>query len=388
MNLKIFYPQKNETIHKEFFYFFFGLIFALLLLFPYWLFGEFSSLGWFDEFNAIIPWYFTKSIINKNAEGFFHGYVGGNGSAFVSVLGNEKISLYRLLIQYFDIWVAGILIRAGGFILFFSGMYIFIRKVFQHSTPFYALSTSLFSVFVNYVPYGWTIGGLGWIFGIISWYCIIFFVDFKNIYIPYVLALLFSMIASITTPPIFLLPFLIYTFLFFISTHYKKNIFTIRTFLKWSIIWLLLLIFIFANWIDALRHILIDGAEFSARVHGVLSDRTMIDGNMDFLYNLIQLVKSNVFNFVLTVIRKPHSLLLVGYIFISLYVIQTKAYKSFLIFACYVFFIPMLLDTFFKLLEINFFSTYRWETLWLLQPILITFYLSILITKASHETNN
>jgi hypothetical protein len=149
--------RKNlSRLNKDILYLVTGFVLIFLALFPFWLFGEFSALGWYDEYDAIIPWYLVKSNM-QNSHGFLHGYAGGTGGDFGFEWGNEYYSLYRYLLTTISVWKANLIFRFFGFAFLLSGMYFLCTKLHQINR-LSAFAIAMFAVFVNYIQFGWTLG--------------------------------------------------------------------------------------------------------------------------------------------------------------------------------------------------------------------------------------
>lgn len=361
-------------------YLFFGFSILFFMLYPYWLWGNLSALGWYDELHAFVPWCFSKSILFNNLDGFMHGYVGGNRSAFVCVSNNEKISLYRFLITHYDLWLAGLLFRLGGFFLLFTGVYTFIRKVIRHPSAFLAMSVSLTTILVDYIPYGWTLGGIGWDRGIIAWLCIVFFYQFNSPLNRYSLAVVVSMIASVTCLPIFLIPFSFYIFIFYIMVMHDFPI-KRQTFLRWSLVWCIFICCIGLNWHDALEHALVQTKGFSSRIQAILSPRTVFSLYDPLLIKLFLLIEYGLRVFYGFLTRKPHQLLMVLYVIAFFLAIHMKLFKKTFIFVFFAFLLPPCFDILFKISDIDYVSKFEWLNLWELQPIMFSFFIVFLLSN-------
>lgn len=350
-----------------------GLIVIILALSPFWMFGSFSALGWYDELDGTMPWYFAKNQLH-DAYGFLHGYSGGTGGPFGFLCGNEKISFYRFLINHFTPWVAGFLIRFLAMTFWFTGVYTFVRKMF-HETRFFALAAGLFSVLVNYIPFGWTIGGLVWDFGIVTWLSVLFFTEFKKEYIRYLLAIAIFFIAATTSTFVFLLPFAFYLFLFNLILFYTDKI-SKKTIVTWILLGSVFFIALVANWLDGIKAIL-HANEFSARIRGTLSLYNLPD-NISLYQQIIQLIQQDCTVLYYFFARNPTSLLGVIYLLIFVIAWRVRAISKAGLFLVFSFFLPSILDVGFRFSGLHFAAQYRWNILWQLQSIMSVFFLSYL----------
>lgn len=129
-------------------------VFMFLVLFPYWVLGDFSALGWHDEVEGLIPYHFVES---QNSNKFFETWAGGHGRDFIFVTG--KVFLYNLINSAFDIVNTGLFVRLISLHLIFFGFFS-LNKLINDGNRYQYLKPLMLTV-LSVVPYGWTLGGMG-----------------------------------------------------------------------------------------------------------------------------------------------------------------------------------------------------------------------------------
>ena len=116
--------------------------FFIFTLLPFWIFGSFSVIGWYDEIDQVIPWYYQLSLALEGTS-FVHTGSGGVGVAHGFFQGNEQVSFYRFLMSNFDMMTAHLIFRFFGLWTCFLGVWVLLRKQFKLN-HFLAFSFALF----------------------------------------------------------------------------------------------------------------------------------------------------------------------------------------------------------------------------------------------------
>ena len=346
---------------------------CFVALYPYWLFGELSCLGWYDEYDAAFPWYFAKSTL-QDPNGFLHGYAGGTGGGVGILHGNEKLSFYRLLVRYLDLWVAQFLIRFLGMAFLFSGVYAFLRKI-TSAHPFHAFAGGLFSVLASDIPYGWTLGGLVWSLGGSAWLCVVCFAHFRTLFSFSCVLLLIVGIITVTCEPVFFPLFAAYTFAFCLCLFPQPC--TLRTF--HFALGLLLFVLLMVNWFDGL-HALSITKEFAARVQGTLSPGNVFFTDGTFFEKLAFAVQRGLDATHQSFVRQPYPWLAAAYLFVCVLCLCLGELKKLILFLFLTIFFPVLLDISAKFSGVDFVERYRWNTLWLLRHMTLAIFIVYLMS--------
>ena len=113
---------KDFKINKDLFYSLLAAVFIVVALYPFWFFGEYSSLGWYDEVDAQIPWNYLITNIDKNTT-FVHQWASGVGRTIG--YGSEEVSIYRIFLNMFPLWVSNVVIKFLSLFTFFFRIVFF-----------------------------------------------------------------------------------------------------------------------------------------------------------------------------------------------------------------------------------------------------------------------
>ncbi|MDD2700481.1 MAG: hypothetical protein PHH36_04500 [Sideroxydans sp.] len=240
-----------------------GLLLCIAALFPYWAFGQYSAVGWNDEFDLTIPWNIELTR-QQPGESFNHSFAGGTGIAQASPA--EHVSLLRTLLAIVPDWVAADIYRVLQLFLLFSGLYLTARKLFG-AVPRAAFIGGVIGCFINSINYGWAIGGINWLYSVLAWAPLVLFnrgnLSARNIF----LAFIFGCIAASATFPAFFLTgfFLLYLPLFW----YFRIVDSGRVSLLPQICLLVAVMLpVVLNWSDLPHYLAQIGAD-SARMNGL-----------------------------------------------------------------------------------------------------------------------
>lgn len=189
-----------------------GMVIILASLYPYWLFGPASAIGWYDEYDGIIQFYLTAAAAPSLAT-FAHGYAGGSGIGDVFPdIGNAVYDLYFLLIRSIGPELASFVYRLLGSLILYLGIFVSAQTLVKASFAA-AVTAGLVAVFCTVYPYGWVLGGYGWDLSLMVWLPVLFLSRLGWIWRVILAAVLAAIIAG-TTTIVFFVPFAIfYTFL-------------------------------------------------------------------------------------------------------------------------------------------------------------------------------
>ena len=358
---------KNFIFNRDINYLIVSAIIIICALYPFWFFGKFSSLGWYDEIDAQIPW----NYLNNTSSGFYPNWAGGIGREFG--YGIERISFYRILIDFFPLWGANSIIKFFSLFSLFFGLYFFIKKFFPVS-EFTAFSMSLYGVFASYFPYGWTLGGMGFDLSVAVWLAIVYFVSFDKIQINYIL----GFIIVIISPTVSSFVFSFVLSFFFLSTilliFYKKIKIDKNRIYLWIFIGLLYVFFMILNWYSIFYHIN-DAKEFSTRLIGTFDTKEIYDNN---LFNIIK----EEFEHLQAYFNKfSLPILKISFLIILFLVIIKNSYKEIFISFIMIILVPIIFIGIGKVYNFGVFSTYRWAIIWSLVSIFVPILISYLLSS-------
>jgi len=365
-----------KNLFKEHYLFLFvGILIIFVSLYPFWLFGEYSALGFYDEINSQIP---AMYLNNQMQEGqtFMHQFVGGVGTNLQ--FGMEHFSFYRLLADIFPLWIANLIFKFLSLSSLFLGMYILIINILK-ANKFFAFSAALFSVFTSYLPYGWSLGGHGWDLSIAVWISLAIFAQFNNYKINWIIALALVLVTSLLSSPIFLFPlaFFLALFILFGIVNFKeinKSQVKIITFIA-----LFITLTSILNW-NYLYYMAIDAKSFSARLLGILSGKLPEGSFLDiFSFYIDKNIKG---------VEQYHKIfsipsLIIGYYVLLFLTILKLRFKSVSIFFLIGICIPIVLDAFAKASDLKVINTYRWEIVLYLLPVMLPILIGHLIRVKS-----
>lgn len=352
----------------------------VLALYPYWLFGSDSMLGWYDEFNGTIPWYFALDHL-KQSGGFMHGYAGGVSAAQGYLVGTELVSMYRILLRVADLWIATLTFRLLGMLVSVAGLYFAARELFG-APRLLALSAGLCGILVNFVPYGWMAAAAGWCPGLAAWMLIALFGSFSQEWRRYLLATAVSVVAAITSPPVFLLPFVGLSYLCFRPLIARGKGSKLRVFLRDAGILAILTVILTVNWAPGLYTAVLKTQAFSARLLQFDPANSSTDGLFGLTRNIIS---SDLQIFQLFLWRQPQPLLIGLYAAAILLSVRRKAWWIGAQFAILIFVLPVALHVIASSLQLPILSKYKWDTLWEMQSVLLVLYFCFLNNGARAE---
>jgi hypothetical protein len=140
-----------------------GFIFCLLillLLLPYWVFGKYSAIGWYDEADFHIP---ILSYIAQNPDDkFWPNWAGGTPTSSLIWESNAYVSLTKILFMIFGPWMGSLIYRFVDYAVLAYITYqlcgiIGVRKLLIIPFGLILMSTGA-------TQYGWQLGGLNFLY--------------------------------------------------------------------------------------------------------------------------------------------------------------------------------------------------------------------------------
>lgn len=179
-----------------------GLWFSVAGAFPFWAFGAASAIGWYDAYDAIIPYELFRARFDPDS--FNHAFAGGSTIESMFFLGGSPWSLYVFLIGVAGPQIGSLLFTIGASFTLFMGVYWTGRIIFrlQHGPSVYGALTALFVT--QYAQTG-VLAGLGWNFSLMVWLGLLALVPMSGLK-RITSVMLLAIIASGTTTIGFFLP--------------------------------------------------------------------------------------------------------------------------------------------------------------------------------------
>ena len=176
-------------------------IFLIYCLNPYWLFGESSSIGWYDEVDLVIPNYLLLSKQESLNNNFYPEIAGG--SKIINTFYLSKLNYFFLyeLLQIFPDYLSFLIYRFTSILLNFSGFYFLSKEVLKikkiEFSKYYELIflTGLLSIFCLPIEYGWSISGLNFMYPSLLWASILY-LRYNNLIFYPIILIIFSLAAS------------------------------------------------------------------------------------------------------------------------------------------------------------------------------------------------
>jgi hypothetical protein len=180
---------------KEAIFIFVGFVVIILSLYPFWIYGNFSSQGWYDEYLGHIPWSYNLAKLN-DPNGFLYGYAGGVGGFQIKV--SQYISAQEFFLNFSPLWISLLIYRVLSLFLTFLGFYIFSKFIIKNNS-YSSLLLSLLPLYISIDIYTTSFAGIGWHYAAIIWFVIIALVKFKNNFYDITFITSFIIITTINT---------------------------------------------------------------------------------------------------------------------------------------------------------------------------------------------
>ena len=185
-----------------------GMLVILASLYPYWVFGPASAIGWYDEYDGIIQFYLAAAAA-PSLSTFVHGYAGGSGIGDVFPdLANGVYDLYLLLIRFIGPELGSFIYRVLGSLLLYMGIFVSARSLLKASFAASVIA-GLVAVFGTVYPYAWVLGGYAWNLGLMVWLPVLFLSRMSWIW-RLAWAVLLAAVVAGTTTIVFFVPFAIF----------------------------------------------------------------------------------------------------------------------------------------------------------------------------------
>lgn len=134
----------------------------MLLLMPYWVFGQYSAIGWYDEADFHIP---ILSHLAKNPDiRFWPNWAGGTPVSSLIWDVNAPLSLTKVLFSILKPWVSALVYRIVDYaIISYVVIRIFANELVNIKTACISLIILLST---GATQYGWQLGGLGFLYAL------------------------------------------------------------------------------------------------------------------------------------------------------------------------------------------------------------------------------
>lgn len=162
--------KKTSEIVRNAIYWFFAIVISMLLLSPYWVFGKYSAIGWYDESDFHIP--ILSYIVRQPGMDFWSSWAGGTPTSSLIWESNTWVSLSKILYRISDPWLASLLYRIFDYLtIAYIVFRLFDEKIIRISASLMCLVLLLST---GATQYGWQIGGLNFLFAL-SIYVVYFF---------------------------------------------------------------------------------------------------------------------------------------------------------------------------------------------------------------------
>jgi hypothetical protein len=336
-----------------------GLLFVSCFLYPFWLLGPYSLLGFYDEVDGQVPWIYTN-LINSSPV-FLHQIVGG--TPYVLGGGSEYVSIYKILQSEMSLWQANLVFRFFGLFSLFSGLYLLIIKILpDRKVGWTGFVLILFGISTSYISYGWVLGGHGWDLSVVVWLSLASLGVFKSKNKDLFAIVILAAIVPLVSNPIFSLPLTLYflVFLFFINTEVKEK-YKARMY-HTLLLYALLLTFFVLNYFN-IYYLSYWSKGFSARILGTLQPTDVLE-----MSGLIKLKYSQFLGFFnnFSIIY-----LVPAFVVLSSCTLLTKRYRTVVLILIFSLIIPFFLSVGLTYSEIPVVGSYRWSILLYLMPLFL-----------------
>lgn len=338
---------------SDFVFIFIGIIIVILSLYPYWIYGSFSALGWYDEFNQQIPWWYNQSKLN-NPNGFLYGYAGGLGGLVGK--GSQYISGQQIVVNFSPLWISLLIYRILSLFLTFLGFYIFSRFIIKISS-FKSLLLSLIPLYVSIEIYSTTLAGVGWQYAGVIWFAVISIMKFKNNIYDVIFITFYIFLTSANATPFFLLPSIFVFYIFLRISFDSKYFLDKRAFVIFIILAICMLINSLPNFIT-----LFEVKNYSARLTKVLTNFNEVN-NLNFFDYLTIKILSSYKLLKINFLRNHHEVMFCSYFLIIFLLLIYKKYSFLIKIIFFPFILYPVLDIGAGILDLPVISTYRWDIL-------------------------
>lgn len=331
-------------------------LFIFGALYPYWLFGEYSALGWYDEVDGQIPWSHLISKVSDDT-GFLHAPAGG--APYLTSIGTQEFSMPALLVESLGLWAGSFIFRLVGLLTLFGGLFFVLGRLYNLSSIEKSV-LSLTVVFTSYITYGWTFGGHGWDLSIVIWLAgLVLFLEQRAGY-GIIFIIVFAGISATVSGPVFSVPIALYFIVFLLFLNEQIRQIFKESYLHIFVLITVLIIFFVINW-HTLYDITVGAKSYSARI---LMPPHVSSALVDALDMQLLVVKKFFGNFSTPYLYLPISL------FFALSLVFRKP-RSFAIFLLFSLVIPVFFATVFSRLNLPIVGSYRWTSLLYILPMIL-----------------
>ena len=199
-------------------------LFVLWVVHPYWLYGNSSAIGWFDEVDLPIFNFLILSKLDTFSNIFVHELSGG--SKIFDTFYYSKLNYFFLtfLFKFFPEFLAISIYRifsSFAFIIGFMTLFFITsenQKSLNYRNQFIIFISSLLGIYSLPYEYGWTVSGQNFLYSSIIWFLNIIIIFNKKKYFFLILLLYALLITLLGVSIIYFLPcstVFIILFLFF-----------------------------------------------------------------------------------------------------------------------------------------------------------------------------
>lgn len=207
--LILFFQNNTKTQIPKYLIYLIIILILLLIIHPYWLYGESSAIGWYDEIDLqIFNFLILSEMSEKNIQDQFSYFLSG-GTNILETMYLTKINYFFVLniVKFFPEYIAFSLYRFLSIFFFFIGFSFFLIKteLVKNNDYFTLIFFTLLSIFSMPYEYGWAFGGTGFIYASTIWLLnLVLFTSNKNQSFS---LLLFAIVISILgVSPIYFFP--------------------------------------------------------------------------------------------------------------------------------------------------------------------------------------
>lgn len=338
---------------KESYYIFFGAVLCVIFLAPYWIFGNYSALGWYDETSGYIPYTFLR---NNISDSYSHSWAGGVDVSLILI--KIKVALYDFFSRYFSVVFSNLLFRFLSLYSLFLGTFFFTKKIIEKSSlESFVIAT--FCTIVPYIPYGWTLGGHGFDFSVMIWLLFLIYSSLEERISLKFFAFCLLLMPIVSSPifiPLLLLFILIFSHFFLKSLRFDK-----RKYLYLVSFFVLLGALYVLNYFEVLKIL----------KHSSVSSRSLL--NQVSVRDILDIFLSNMEGIYVWFLRFSNKTIILLFLLYMLMPFRFKknivTLKVFLLLVL----IPLVVDTFLMYSKLPIVSIFRWNTIIYLFPFVVAF---------------
>ncbi|MBC98985.1 MAG: hypothetical protein CME63_14680 [Halobacteriovoraceae bacterium] len=340
----------NKVIKHH--YILISILISFFSLFPFWILGKFSALGWYDEIEGFIP-YVIGSM--KEPSNFFYGWAGGYPKN--KGMGVPHIFAYQILIEVFGPIAAGLLLRLFSLSTLSIGVYKIIQTNSKESTSI-ILGKSILATILCYHSYGWVLGGRGIDHSISVW--ITYALLICNLhYINSIIIIIFTLVIGMTiSVPIF---FPLTSIVLFASIKLQKKEFNLT---KNELITGAVTIFLFFTLFYFNSYSIFKIIEDSSNSARVFAN---VQSTKDFWSSIPTIISDISILFK----RFTNPIFILSLIILTLNSLSKRKAFTYILTIFFVIYSPFLLDHISAQTNFGILSTYRWSIIFSCSPLIL-----------------